>query len=819
MRRVLWGVGSAVVLAFFSLTLFAAWITSDLPDPNRLQDRAITESTKMYDRTGEHLIYEVYDEKKRTVVEISQLPRHIIDATIAIEDLHFYEHKGVRWLSLLRATVSNALRLSSGRGGASTLTQQLVKNAILTNERTFARKVKEAVLAMQIERQFTKDQILKLYFNEIPYGSTNYGIEAAAQAYYRKGARDLTVAEAATLAAIPQAPTRYLRNPKILRERRNYVLLRMRDNKFITEAQYQDAKNQNTDIIIIPVSTIAPHFVMYVKERLVESYGEQLVDRGGLKVITTLDFDTQKIANTLLEKGVADAEKKYKVSNGALLAMDPRNGEIISMVGSRDFFDEKNGGQFNVTTQSVRQPGSSFKPIIYAAAFERGFPPDTVFFDTETDFPYDGRTYSPRNYDFKERGPVTMRTALQGSLNIPAVKTVFLVGVDRAFDFADRMGYTTFKDRSQFGPSVVLGGGGVKMIDHVRAYGVFANGGKLVEPTAILRVEDRSGKDITPKREDPREVLAPEIAATITGVLSDNEARAYVFGRNNYLTVAKRPAAAKTGTTSEYHDAWIVGYVPQLVAAVWMGNNDNKPMAKNSDGGRIAAPVWQSFMNEATRKMAVENFPSPPAIDTSNPMLLGVTGGGVTVSIDTVTGKRATTDTPPETTEKRVYVPEHDLLHYVDPEQPLGDAPARPSAHPQYAAWEKGVQRWVSKQLEKPDSKIVFGDPPMEFDDVHKKELRPALSVVFPQSGEIITIGEMAVKVEVSAPRGITRVEYRIDGSLVGSVTEFPFGFSYPISVYKKGTHTLRVTAFDDVSNATSREISFQYAPEAAGAP
>lgn len=803
--------GSAI--GFFGLTIFAAWITSDLPDPNRLQDRVITESTKMYDRTGKHLIYEVFDEKKRTVIEVTELPRYAVDATLAIEDLHFYEHKGVRWVSLMRAVVANVLRLKSGRGGASTLTQQLVKNAILTNEKTFGRKIKEAVLALQIERQFTKDQILKLYFNEIPYGSTNYGIETAAQAYFRKSAREVTVAEAATLAAIPQAPTRYLRNKDLLHARRDYILKRMRDNNFITEAQYQDAASQNTDIKNIPVSTIAPHFVMYVKDQLVEAFGEQIVDRGGLKVITTLDYDLQKAANKLVEEGVAGAEKKYNVKNGALLAMDPRNGEVVAMVGSRDFFDEKTGGQFNVTTQGVRQPGSSFKPIVYAAAFERGFPTETVLFDVETDFPYDGRSYHPKNYDFKERGPVTMRTALQGSLNIPAVKTVFLVGVDRAMDFAERLGYTTFKDRSQFGPSIVLGGGGVKMIEHARAYGVFANGGKLVQPHGVLRVEDRGGKDLTPHIEEPREVLSPDVAARITNVLSDNEAREYVFGRNNYLTVAGRQAAAKTGTTSEYHDAWIVGYVPQLVTAVWMGNNDNKPMSHNADGGRIAAPVWQQFMKEAVRSLPAEEFPLAPAIDTSNPMLRGVHGGGVVVTVDTVSGKRATPETPPETTEKRTYVPEHDILHYVNPEQPLGDAPSNPSVHAQYKAWEAGVARWVEKQKQKGETTVVFGDPPTESDDVHKKELRPVLNILYPHTGEVVSGVELVAQIEVNAPRGITRVEYRIDGKLIGSLTQYPFNLFYPISVLGAGSHVLKVAAFDDVGNTSFQEVSFQYTP------
>lgn len=812
-RRLLLGGAVLGVAAFFFTTISIAWLTRDLPDPDHLQDRVVVESTKMYDRTGTHLLYELYDEKKRTLIDVSELPRYVIDATIAIEDAHFYEHKGIRWPSLVRAIVANALHLPTGRGGASTLTQQLVKNAILTNERSFVRKIKEAILALQIERVYTKDQILKIYFNEIPYGSTNYGIESAAQAYFAKSARDVTLAEAATLAALPQLPTKYLQNPPLLRGRRDYVLTKMFEQGYITRVQMEEAQAQNSDVKISHTSMIAPHFVLYIKEQLVREYGEKMVDQGGLRVVTTLDYDLQVAANDLVKKGVEAAEKKYNATNGALVAIDPNSGDILAMVGSRDYADDAHGGKFNVVTQSVRQPGSSFKPIVYSAAFEKGFPPDTVVYDVETDFPYDGKIYHPRNYDNQTRGPVTLRKALQGSLNIPAVKTVFLVGIDRAFEYADRLGYTTFKDRSNFGPSIVLGGGGVRMIEHVRAYGVFANGGMLTEPSGLISVKDRDDNDVTPRRADAKRVIEPEVAATISRVLSDNDARAYVFGAKNYLTLAGRAVATKTGTTNDYHDAWTVGYTPQVVTGVWVGNNDNSVMKRGADGSVVAAPIWQQFMTEAVKKLPVAAFPEAPKNTATNPILRGGVEGGITVEIDTVSGKLATEDTPRETIERRTYIPMHDILFYVNPDDPLGSQPENPGKHPQFAAWEAAVEKWITSRG---GGGVAFGLPPTEYDDVHRKENRPVLAVLSPQTGGAFGGAELAASVDVSAPLGVARVEYRLDGVLVGTATSFPFSLNVNLVGMKAGNHTLKVSAFDGVSNATSREISFQYVPELA---
>lgn len=796
------------IVGFFCMTLFVAWLTRDLPDPDNLQDRVVVESTKMYDRTGSHLIYEMYDGKKRTVVDTADLPHYVIDATIAIEDSHFYEHKGIRWTSLARAIFSDIFRLSSGRGGASTLTQQLVKNAILTNEQSLSRKIKEGILALQIERIYTKEQILKLYFNEIPYGSTNYGIESAAQAYFGKSAKNLTLAEAATLAAMPQAPTRYIQRPDLLKGRRDYILLRMKELNYITEKQMTEAQAVNSDIHPIKGVSVAPHFVDYITGQLVDEFGEKTLDQGGLKITTTIDYDLQVAANAIVKKGVEAAEKKYNATNGALLSLDATNGEILAMVGSRDYFDDQRGGMFNVVTQSIRQPGSSFKPIVYAAAFEKGFPPETVFYDAQTKFNYDGQTYEPHNYDGTTHGPVTMRQALQGSLNIPAVKTIFLVGIDNALDFAARLGYTTFTDRTKFGPSVVLGGGGVKMIEHVRAYGAFANGGMMNDPVGILKVEDKKGNDLTPKRKEARQVVTPELAATLSNVLSDNPARAYVFGANNHLTLGSRPVAAKTGTTNDYHDAWTMGYTPQIVTGVWVGNNDNSVMKRGADGSIVAAPIWQEFMMEATKKLPIVSFAPAPANTATNFMLQGLVGGGISVSIDSVSGKLATENTPPENVVKQLYIPGHDILYYVNPNDPLGPPPTDPNAEPQFNAWEAGVQEWI---LSKESSGFKVGTPPTEFDDVHKKEFQPVLKVNYPQEGQAVSGAYLVPQIEVSAVRGVQRVEFWLDQKLMANPAAAPFTAPVTLEGSGFGNHTLEIRAFDDVGNKTVQSVTFKY--------
>lgn len=807
-RRILWIALTVVVLGFLSFTIMVAWASKDLPDPDKLTDRQVAQSTKIYDRTGEHLLYEIFAKEKRTLVELEDIPQHLIDGVIATEDKDFYQHKGIRLRSFVRAIVYGVF--SRKRiGGTSTLTQQLVKNAILTSERRISRKIKEVILSIRLEQKYSKEQILKIYFNEIPYGSTNYGAQSAAQSYFGKPVSELDLQEAATLAALPKAPTYYLNNSEALKQRRDFVLRRMHEEGFITEQEKEDAQSQPLTLEKHYGDIRAPHFVLYVKEQLVGKYGEQKVDTGGLKVITTLDWEKQEIAERAVEEA-EDVFAEAQANNAALVAIDPKNGHILSLVGSRDFANEEIDGQFNVATLGRRQPGSSFKPIIYTAAFEKGYTPDTVLFDVITNFAASGKKYEPKNYDLQERGPVTMRQALQGSLNIPAVKTLYLVGPEKGVEFAERLGYTTLS-KGQFGLSLVLGGGEVKLLDHVNAYAVFAGHGVRHEPVSILKVEDQDGEILQEwKKKRGEKVLEEEITATITNVLSDDGARAYAFGAGGVLTLPGRPVAAKTGTTNDYRDAWTIGYTPSLAAGVWVGNTDNTALKRGYGGSKAAGPIWKKFMTEALEDSPVEGFPAAPANDAEKPILRGSQGGGITLLVDKVTNKLATSSTPEKYITERTYLPGHSLLHYVNKDDPRGPAPEDPAQDPQYEIWEAAIQDWVKREKEEnPDWEISFADPPTEYDTIHSLELIPSLEVVYPTDGATLYSRQINTDIRVSAPRGVAKVMYKIDDRYVGTVKEHPFNLNYYARDFENGEHILTIMVEDDVGNRLEHEVKF----------
>ncbi|MEK7072619.1 MAG: transglycosylase domain-containing protein, partial [Patescibacteria group bacterium] len=473
-------VGGIALLGLF------AWISKDLPNPDGIINRSVTVSTKIYDRKGETVLYDIHGNIKRTLIKMDEIPKHVINATLTAEDRNFYTHRGFSATGIIRSILKNIF--TGSKVGGSTLTQQFVKNAILTNEKTYTRKIKEILISYRLENEFSKDQILNMYFNEIPYGSVIYGVEAAAQSFFGKSAKDLTIAEGAILAAIPQAPTYYSpygNNKDILISRQRYIIDSMVELDYLTKDQAEQAKNEKIIFKPLQDSIIAPHFVMYVKELLSEKYGEEFINQEGLKVYTTLDLDKQKIAEQAVKQGVETNSVKYGFTNASLVALDPKTGQIIAMVGSVDYFNEKIDGQVNVALRP-RQPGSSFKPIVYTAAFIKGYTPNTILYDVVTNFDTTGTNkYEPHNYDSIEHGPVTIRNALQGSLNIPAVKTTYLTGLENILNLADDLGYTTLGDRSRFGLSLVLGGGEVKLLEHVGAYAVLSQEGIKHETTPI----------------------------------------------------------------------------------------------------------------------------------------------------------------------------------------------------------------------------------------------------------------------------------------------------------------------------------------------
>lgn len=805
----------ALVFLFGAIVSIAAGITAvayyskDLPDPDKLIDRKVAESTKIYDRTGDHLLYEIHGDVQRTVLKLDDVTPNLKNAIIAVEDKDFYIHSGLSYKRTLYAIFK---QLTGGGGpGASTLTQQLVKNAILTPERTIQRKIKEWVLTIQIERKFTKDQILQLYLNEIPMGSTAFGVEAAANSYFGKSAKDLSLAESATIAAMIQAPTYYSpfgSHRDELIKRQQLVLDLMAQQGYITKDDAAKAKAEKLQFKTVREAIEAPHFVFYVREQLVNNYGENIVEQGGLKVYTTLDYDMQKEAEAAIDANV-DHIKKYNATNAALVAIDPKNGEVLAMVGSKDYFNTEDDGQVNVAL-SPRQPGSSFKPIVYATLFGKGYTPETTLYDVVTTFKTDTKDYEPHDYDNKERGPVSIRQALAGSLNIPAVKALYLAGIDRVLDLAQDMGYTTLNDRSRFGLSLVLGGGEVKLLEHVMSYSAFANDGvKNVAPVSILKVEDKDGKVLEEAQYKDKRVMTKEVAENITSILSDNNARTYIFGAKNSLTLSDRPVAAKTGTTNDYRDAWTMGYTPQLVAGVWVGNNDNSKMKQGADGSLVAAPIWNNFMSAALKGKDVLQFDAPPPNTATKPVLKGDSVGQQTVRIDRASGLLATDFTPASYVEQRTYSDNHDILYYVLKDDPNGPAPTDPvAADPQYQNWEDAVQKWATNQNK--DTQVIADQPPTEYDNLHVPENRPNLTVSYPSNNQLINDNNLSVHVLASAPRGVSRVEYQVDDIIVATVTSYPFNLdSYSLGNFDNGFHDLKVRAYDDIDNSTEVHLTF----------
>jgi 1A family penicillin-binding protein len=595
-----------LLLAFvFSTVGFYFLILKDLPSPSKLSSPdSFPASTKIFDRNGK-LLYDIYVDKNRTPVKLDSLPQYVKDATIAAEDKDFYKHKGFAIRGILRAGF-NTLFKRKLQGG-STISQQLVKNTLLTQERTLRRKIREAFLTIAVEILYPKDKILEMYLNQIPYGGTAYGIGAASQMYFGKTPDKLTLAEAALLAGLPQSPTRYSpfgAHPEMAKHRQNYVLNEMVNDNFISQEEADQAKAEELVFAKHGHGIKAPHFVMYVKDQLVEKFGQQTVDQGGLRVYTTLDLEIQEFAQTAVATEVAKLTKE-KVTNGAALVTNPKTGAILAMVGSKDYFAKDIDGNFNVTT-TIRQPGSSIKPLNYAVALEKKIlTPASLVLDTPTCFTNPGqKAYCPDNYDNSFHGPTQFRFALGNSYNIPAVKILALNGLEDFIASASAMGITTFKDPKNYGLSLTLGGGEVRMTDMATAFGVFANQGARQDLYTIEKVEDSNGKILEKhKTTEGEKVLSAETCYLISHILLDNNARSAAFGSSSYLVVKNHPeVSVKTGTTNDKKDNWTIGYTPSYVVAVWVGNNNSQPMSYVASGVTGASPIWNKIMRYVLSK-------------------------------------------------------------------------------------------------------------------------------------------------------------------------------------------------------------------------
>jgi len=800
------GVILMIIAIFVGLPLLAY----DLPSPDKVVRREGF-SSKILDRNGKPL-YDIFDQGRRIQITIDQIPDNLKWATISTEDKNFYEHGGFDILGTIRGL---SRQFTQGRAqGGSTLTQQLVKNTILTDERSIWRKVREFVLAIQIERTYTKDQILQMYLNEAPYGGTAYGVAAASDMYFGKPPKDLNLTEAAILAGLPQRPSYYspfTGEDKAYVARAEGVLRRMREDGHITEEQEKASDDELPNVKFADKSNEfkAPHFVQYVQRQLEAEYGEQVIETGGLKVTTTLDLDLQDKAQAIVAEEIAKV-KNLKISNGAAVIVNPQTGEILAMVGSRGFSDPDIDGQVNVTT-SLRQPGSSIKPFTYITGLKEGYTPSTLLMDVATEFPAGpGQPmYKPVDYDGKWRGPVQFRYALANSLNVPAVKMLALVGVKDMLSTAFDAGITslepTKENLSRLGLSVTLGGGEVKLAELTNAYSIFMNGGSKVDPTAILRVEDSTGKVLEENKPKKKEqVVTPEQAFLIADILSDNDARKGTFGPNSSLVIPGRTVAVKTGTTNDRRDNWTVGGNSTGVVGVWVGNNDNSPMGALVSGVSGAAPIWHKIITEYLKNQSNVGFDRP--------------GGIQETGVDTVSGYAAH-DGFPSRQEKFIdgTQPQEDPVHVklkvckndgklaTPSDVAAGNYDERefyvlkepdPVSTDGVNRWQDGINAWLATQT---DGKY---HPPTDYCGTANP-----VNVEFknPTDRQSNLPNKFTVEVRPDSTGDITEVSLDVDGSRVRVWNNGPFKEDVDLA---NGVHTLKAHAKDSNGKESERVIT-----------
>jgi len=798
-----------------------AWFSKDLPTPAKIASIKPAQSTKIYDRTGTILLYETGDQK-RTIIAGDQIPQSLKDATVATEDASFYTNHGVNFWSMLSAVKDKLLGHTAVLRGGSTITQQYVKNALLSPSRSIVRKVKEAILAVEVDFMYPKDQILTMYLNEIPYGNSAAGPEAAAQMYYGKSAKNLDLAESATLAGIPQAPTYYSpygTHVDQLIARKSYVLDRMVKTNKITVAQADAAKKEDTTTVGVDLkprkdSILAPHFAMYVMEQIANQYGEDVIQKEGLTVITTLDYSKQQAAEAAIVAGTPK-NLKYKASNAALVSVDPNTGQILAMVGSKDYYDTSIDGQVNVA-DSERQPGSSFKPIAYATAFKSpNYSPSKILFDVTTNFG-GNPPYIPQNYTMKNYGAVTMRQALDNSLNVPAVKVMSLAGIDNVLQTASDLGITTLTHRSDYGLSLVLGAGEVKPVEMAGAFGVFATGGVKHDLTPVLKITDASNKVVyqyDQSKDTGNQVLDPQIAYEMSNILSDNNARSLVFGTHTALYFPDRTVAVKTGTTSSFKDAWTVGFTPSLATAVWVGNDNDTPMSSGADGSVVAAPIFHNYLEAALKGTPNQDFVKPTGIQTvtvekySNKLPSQYsadtttdifTSWQVPTTQDDVhqvlnlckgTDALAPTDTPADLIEQKVIT----VLHSERPDNP---------------DWENPVQAWLQA------SGISVGTPPTQTCDL--SALQPKITITSPSNNAQVS-GVTIIQADAQAKNPISKVEFLLNGVSFGEVDNSPFTISYDFGQLDNGTYTLTAKVTDSSGMTASSDVSVQVSNSTTG--
>lgn len=812
------------LLVFFGSIVFFA---TQVPSPSDLSSREIASATKILDKNGE-LLYDIYDDQNRTPIKITDVPEHVKQATIAIEDKDFYKHSGFSVIGIGRAAI-DSITSRKIEGGGSTLTQQLVKNALLTADQSFIRKMKELILAIQVERTYTKDQILEMYLNEIPYGGTAYGIEAASNLYFGKHASELTLAESALLAGLPQRPSVYSpygTNPELAKERQSEVLRRMVEDGYITKKQSDEARSQKMEYRTAKTQQgfKAPHFVLYVKAKLIEQFGDRLVEQGGLKVTTTLDYKLQEKAEEIVKKEI-DKLNSSKIGNGAAVALDVKTGQILAMVGSKDYFAPSvpegciEGdscvfeGNVNVVTRE-RQPGSATKPITYAKALEKGYTAAYTIMDVKTEFPggAGNPSYNPVNYDGQFHGPVQLRYALGNSYNIPAVKTLALVGVKDVLDLGYRMGLMnwepTVENVNSVGLSLTLGGRVVRLLDLTSAFGVLANKGQQVDPVSILKVTDNKGRTLYEfKPTEGRKVLDEGISFIISDILADNGARTAAFGPSSFLNIPGKTVAVKTGTTDEKKDNWTIGYTPSYVVGVWVGNNDNTPLdPRIASGVTGASPVWNLLMKEMLKDKSNEPFEKPgkvSQVEVDGLMGGKPHGGSPTRKEYFVGGTEPTGESSAYQRAKVCRSNPHRLANDGEDAEDKDVIVLKEDDPTGANKWQAGIDSWV-----------LTAANPLLVGATKGCSGVPGFAV---GSGGVISISNVAnganvprvfdVLALVNSPNGVKKVTWTIDGATKSTQSSEPYALRVEFPNGDRGSHNITATLEDNAGATHSSSI------------
>ena len=798
---------ASVVVGFLGIIVVFAWYSKDLPSPDKLVRREGF-STRINDRNGK-AVYDVYDDVKRIPISWEEAPDWLKLATISIEDKEFYSHPGFSVKGMARAVYNIVIH---GRlQGGSTLTQQLIKNALLTSERRVSRKVKEFVLALQAERKYSKDEILLMYLNEAPYGGPLWGVGAAAEQYFDKKVDDLNLVESAILAGLPQRPSVYSPfsdNQDAYIQRATQVLRRMEEDGHISEDEKNEATDQLDKVSFRESKSFfdAPHFVAYVRSLLEEKYGENVVTQGGLTVTTSIDLELQRKAQDTVSEEI-DKVDDLNITNGAAIVLDPETGEILAMVGSRDFSSEDIQGKFNVVTQGLRQPGSAIKPVTYATALEKGYTPSTLIMDVKTTFPIAGQEdYVPVNYDGNYNGPMSLRNALGNSINIPAVKFLAMVGLETMLEKSNQMGLSTLaptkENLRRFGLSVTLGGGEVKLIDLASSYCSFANGGIRRDPVAILKVEDKDGKILEQhKTVQGKQVLSPEVAYLISDILSDNAARQITFGLVSGLNVPGYRVAVKTGTTNDKRDNWAIGWTPNVLVGVWVGNNDNSPMKRVASGISGATPIWRKIILETLKTKPRKEFEPTTKI--------------ITAEVDALSGYRAHDGFPAKTelfskgTEPSGNDPFHQKLKLCRGQNKLatpaqiarGDYEEKefftfkeedPVSQDGNNRWQEGILSWMFAQE---DQRYHSPTEYCEGGQIN-------VSLVSPEN-ESTTGNTFMIKASVDSINPVKEVRIYVNDEEKAVFSQRPYEKELTLG---EGKYTIRVVAEDDEENRSETE-------------